>query len=193
MLVRGVFMLYRQYIAVRKSKFGYIADSVTLTPPIFANFNNCYVYDNVSIGSNAYISTPNAKVIIKGNCAIAENFTIHTGNHARICGKWVTDVKDCDKPEGYDKDVIIDKDVWIGCSVTILAGVHIGRGATIAAGAVVCSNVPPYSVVGGIPAKVIKFNWTIKEIMAHEKNLYGEEQRLTLGQLEDLFKKYARK
>lgn len=113
--------------------------------------------------------------------------TIHTGNHARLCGLWVTDINENNKPQGYDKDVIIDKDVWIGCNVTILSGVHVGRGATIAAGAVVCRDVPPYSVVGGIPAKILKMNWTIDEIIVHEKKLYTEEQRFTREYLEHLF------
>ena len=86
-----------------------------------------YVYDNVGIGPHALLSTPNAKIIIKGNCAIAKHLTIHTGNHARVIGKFVTDITEANKPEGYDKDVIIEKDVWIGSNVTILAGVHIGR------------------------------------------------------------------
>ena len=99
-----------------------------------------------------YYPTPNAKIIIKGNCAIAEHLTIHTGNHARKVGMFVTDFTEANKPAGYDRDVIIEKDVWIGANVTILAGVHVGRGATIAAGAVVNKDVPPYSIVGGVPA-----------------------------------------
>ena len=141
----------------------------------------------MSVGPNAHISTPNAKVIIKENCAIAEGLTIHTGNHARICGKWVSDIKDEEKPNGCDKDVIIDRDVWIGCNVTILAGVHVQRGATIAAGAVVCRDVPAYSVVGGVPAHVVKFYRTVDEVVAHEQKLYPEEQRLCRMQLEELF------
>lgn len=164
-----------------------------LPPPIFIDEENCYIYDNVSIGANAHISTPNAKVIIRRNCAIAENLTIHTGNHARFKGYWITDINEENKPKGYDKDVIIDQDVWIGCNVTVLAGVHVHRGSTIAANAVVCGDVPPYSVVGGIPAKVIKFNWTIDEILYHEEQLYTVEYRLTREQLKILFKKYGKK
>lgn len=58
------------------------------------------------------------------------------------------------KPEN-DISVIIEDDVWIGANVTILKGVHIYTGAVIAAGAVVVNDVPKYSIVGGIPAKII--------------------------------------
>ena len=134
------------------------------------------------------MSTPNAKIIIKGNCAIAEHLTIHTGNHARSLGKFVTDISDTNKPDGYDKDVIIEKDVWIGCNVTILAGVHVGRGATIAAGAVVNKDIPPYCIAGGIPAKPIKFYWSIDEIMKHEASLYPEAERMSEEELGKLIK-----
>jgi acetyltransferase-like isoleucine patch superfamily enzyme len=48
-------------------------------------------------------------------------------------------------------------DVWIGFGVIVLSGVHIGDGSIIASGAVVAKDVPAYSVVGGVPAKVIKY------------------------------------
>lgn len=154
---------------------------------------NVYIYDNVGIGPKANLSTPGAKIIIKGNDAIAEGLTIHTGNHARIVGKFVTDITEANKPEGYDKDVIIEKDVWIGSNVTIiLAGVHIGRGATIAAGAVVNKDVPPYSIVGGVPVKVIKFYWTKEQILEHESKLYPEAERMSEEQLEEVFNTYTK-
>jgi acetyltransferase-like isoleucine patch superfamily enzyme len=52
--------------------------------------------------------------------------------------------------------IIIDDDVWIGAGVRVLDGVRIGRGAIVAAGAVVRSDVEPYSIVGGVPAKFLK-------------------------------------
>lgn len=57
-------------------------------------------------------------------------------------------------------DIVVDDDVWIGERATILSGVHIGQGAVIAAGAVVSQDVPPYSIVGGVPAKVIKYRFS---------------------------------
>ena len=55
------------------------------------------------------------------------------------------------------KDVFIGRNVWIGSDVSIMPGVEIGEGAIVAACGVVTKNVPPYAVVGGNPAKIIKY------------------------------------
>ena len=57
-------------------------------------------------------------------------------------------------------DIIIEDDVWIGYGAIILSGVHIGQGAAIAAGAVVSKDVPAYAIVGGVPAKIIKYRFS---------------------------------
>lgn len=56
-------------------------------------------------------------------------------------------------------DIVVDDDVWIGYRATIMSGVHIGQGAVVAAGAVVTKDVPPYAIVGGVPAKVIRYRF----------------------------------
>lgn len=65
-----------------------------------------------------------------------------------------------EREESFGKgDIYIEDDVWIGYRSIIMSGVHIGKGAVIAAGSVVTKNVPAYSIVGGVPAKVIKYRF----------------------------------
>lgn len=65
-----------------------------------------------------------------------------------------------EKSESYTNGpIIVDDDVWIGTNSLILSGVKIGKGSIIAAGSIVTKDVPPYSIVGGNPAKVIKYRF----------------------------------
>jgi acetyltransferase-like isoleucine patch superfamily enzyme len=52
--------------------------------------------------------------------------------------------------------IVIEDDVWLGAGVVVTDGVRIGRGAVVAAGAVVTNDVPPHTVVGGVPARIIR-------------------------------------
>lgn len=186
--IRGIYNIWnRNFGNCNRRKFGFISKNVILLPPFSGHTRNIFIYDEVCIGPYAHLSTPNAKIVFKGNTSVAEQLTIHTGNHARIVGRFVSDITEKDKPQGYDHDVIIEKDIWIGANVTILEGVTVGRGATIAAGAVVNKDVPPYSIVGGMPAKPLKFYWTIDQIMEHESILYPEEERFSREDLERIF------
>lgn len=63
--------------------------------------------------------------------------------------------------------VVVEEKVWIAANATILKGVRIGKDAVVAAGSVVTKDVPPYAIVGGVPAKVIKMRFTPEEIEAH--------------------------
>ena len=112
--------------------------------------------------------------------------------------------------EGTSKgNILIDDDVWIGHGATILSGVHIGQGAIVAAGAVVSKDVSPYTVVGGVPAKLIKnrFNQSVMEYMLtldygkleessireHVDDLYTDLEGLPLGKIKELFSWFPKK
>lgn len=192
-IIRGLYFLLHNINSwfIHRAKYAHCADNVIITPPCYVlNHKNVSLGEGCCIGPRAHISALNAKVILKGHCAIAEGFTVHTGNHARMQGLFITDITDANKPKGYDKDVIIEEDVWIASRVTILSGVTIGRGVTIAAGAVVGKSMPPYCICGGVPAKFIKFYWTIDQILEHESKIYPQDQRFTRTQLEELFDKW---
>mgnify|MGYP002624927611 FL=1 len=134
--------------------------------------------------------TTNARFIMKPHSGAAEGLRVSTGNHAMILGQFYRTITEAGKPKGLDKDVVVESDVWIGRNVTLLSGVTLGRGATIAAGAVVSRDIPPYSLAGGVPARFIKFKWSIDEILYHEAQLYPEEDRYTREQLKEIFRKY---
>lgn len=188
--IRGLYNLYKNYLGIRRKDFGYIAKDVFLCPPIVMdNPKNIYLYGDNGL-TNADIMTTNARFIMKPHSGAAEGLRVTTGNHARIVGRFYRTITELEKPKGLDMDVVVESDVWIGRNVTLLAGVTLGRGCTIAAGAVVSKSTPPYSVCGGVPAKVIKFYWTIDQILEHEAKLYPEEERYNRKELEEIMGKY---
>ncbi|SDS84115.1 acyltransferase [Winogradskyella sediminis] len=111
---------------------------------------------NVQIGKGSFLNTeirfgcPKDKIIIGENCQIGPRVCFETMNHGLVYypKKGRTNII---------KPIIVEDEVWIGCGATILQGVVIGKGAVIAAGSVVNKNVPPKSLYGGVPAKLIKY------------------------------------
>ena len=87
-------------------------------------------------------------------------------------------------------DIVVEDDAWIGFGSIIMSGVTIGKGAVIAAGSVVTKDVPPYAIVGGVPAKVIKYRFdekTIKELMNIDYSKLDKE--LIEKQIDELYAK----
>jgi maltose O-acetyltransferase len=84
-------------------------------------------------------------LIIGENVSISSGVWLVTGTH---------DMNDPLFPDSY-KPIVIGNHAWIGVRATILAGVTIGEGAVVMAGAVVTRDVPPYAVIGGVPAKIL--------------------------------------
>ena len=106
--------------------------------------------DNCSINSFCHLSG-NGGIIIGNNVRIATQCVIISANH---------NFDNTDVPiylQGETKSkIVIEDDCWLGAGVKVLAGVTIGRGSVIGAGSVVNKDVPPYSVVVGVPGRVIK-------------------------------------
>jgi len=120
---------------------------------------NCQFYSGVrlEIGSQAEIHIGNGTYLNR-NSVIVANKLVDIGADCRIA--WDVVIMDSDQHdipgrETIDKPIYIESNVWIGCRSIILKGVRIGTGAIVAAGSVVTKDIQPYTVVGGVPAKVI--------------------------------------
>ena len=109
--------------------------------------------DYTRIGLHCTVIGP---VTIGNHVNLAQGITVSALNHNFEDTRLRIDEQGVNTSE-----IIIDDDVWIGANAVITAGVHIGRHSVVAAGAVVTKDVPEYSVVGGVPAKVIR---TIRQI-----------------------------
>ena len=104
--------------------------------------------DHTRVGIHCTVIGP---VCIGNNVNLAQGITVTALNH-----NFEDSTRKIDEQGISTKPVMIGDDVWIGANAVILPGVTIGRHVVVAAGAVVTKNVPDYSVVGGVPAKVIK-------------------------------------
>ncbi|MDE6717813.1 MAG: sugar O-acetyltransferase [Muribaculaceae bacterium] len=124
-----------------------IHETFSMFPPFYTDCGK-----NLRIGKRVFINSgckfqDQGGITIGDDVLVGHNCVIATLNH----------VMDPDRrADMIPAPVKIGDKVWIGANVTILQGVTIGEGAVIAAGAVVNKNVPPRTVAGGIPAKVIK-------------------------------------
>lgn len=149
------------------------------------NLENLYVGNDVHIGIGPFLSAVNSRIYLGDKVAMGPGVMIFAGNrNVGLHGKYMFDVTDAEKLPSDDKDVVIEEDVWVGGNVIITSGVRIGRGSVIGAGSVVRRSVPPYCVVAGNPARVIRARGTIEEIVAHEARLYPPGKRLLPEQLQ---------
>lgn len=133
--------------------------------------NNIFDISLVKVGKGTYgelniasFSKEN-KIYIGNYCSIAQEvvFVINSEHHINTMSTYpykVHSLKITDMEAFSKGDIVVDDDVWIGYRATIMSGVHIGQGAVVAAGAVVTKDVPPYAIVGGVPAKVLKYRFS---------------------------------
>ena len=130
---------------------------------------NVFVGSNVYFGEKTTILSTRAKCHIGNDVMFGPGVTVITGNHRTdIVGRTMFSVKNSEKMPENDMDVFIEDDCWIGANATILKGVHIGKGSIVSAGAVVTTDVEPYSIVGGVPAKLIRYRFNKEQIKEHE-------------------------
>ena len=131
--------------------------------------NSGFPLQKVSVGRGSYgtlnvigFGAESEKLVIGHYCSIADDVSILLGGEHRtdsvstypfssMYGREITAIS--------RGPVVIEDDVWIGYGATVLSGVHIGQGAVIGACALVTSDVPPYAIVGGTPAKLIRWRF----------------------------------
>jgi virginiamycin A acetyltransferase len=145
---------------------------------LFMNHNP--IYSKYQIGAFSYgsptILWDDGKSTLKIGkfCAISGNVVILLGGEHRI--DWVTtypfntwdDLRQFKGHPNTKGDVTLGNDVWIGMNSIILSGVSIGDGAVVGAGSTVTNDVPPYAVVAGSPARILKFRFneeTVKKLL----------------------------
>ena len=128
--------------------FGYqVPQSLRVFPPLYADFGK-----NISVGEGVFINAcchfqDHGGVTLGDGCQIGHNVVFATLNH-----ELPPERRGVTRPA----PIVLGKKVWVGSNATILQGVTIGDNAVVAAGAVVTKDVPANTIVGGVPARVIK-------------------------------------
>ena len=172
-------------MAVYRPLFGSYGRNFRFDPNGDYTYRNIHVGHDVHLGMRPTLNATRATIRIGSRVMFGPEVTIRGGNHrADAVGQFMFGVKDAQKRPEDDLGVVIEDDVWVGTRAVITHGVTIGRGAIVAAGAVVTKSAPPYAVVGGNPAIVIKFRWKVETILEHERLLYPPEERLSKCELE---------
>lgn len=178
-------LLYRIYDIFSKVVYKYL-----IMPLIKSNFKECgenvsigrggkFTFKNISIGNHTSIGqeanfmSSKASIRIGDNVMFGPHVFMITGNHRiDIIGRNMNDIKESEKLKINDEDIVVCNDVWIGANSIILKGVTINEGSVVAAGSIVNRDVPAYSIVAGVPAKVIKMRFNDIELEEHKKLLY---------------------
>lgn len=171
---------------------------VTLRPGAYGrvgehnSYRGCRINEAAVVGSYNYFG-PGCLVNyadIGNYCSFAPNSIIapaeHSLNYATTCLRISRKTMNFDEAARRTQ---IGSDVWCGANTVIRQGLTIGNGAVIAAGAVVCRDVPPYAVVGGVPARVIRYRFPEDEIAVLEQSRWYEHEIAEAEQiLNDLYR-----
>lgn len=124
-----------------------VDSSFRVFPPFYTDFGK-----NITVGKDVFINAcchfqDHGGVVLGDGCQIGHNVVFATLNHG---------LSPEDRQTTYPAPIVLGKNVWVGSNSTILQGVTIGDNAVVGAGAVVTKDVPENTIVGGVPAKVIR-------------------------------------
>jgi acetyltransferase-like isoleucine patch superfamily enzyme len=124
-----------------------VDDTFFIIPPFFTDFG-----ENITIGKNVFVNhactfMDRGGITIEDNVLIGPKVNLITTNHP---------INPAQRRATISQAIVIKKGAWIGVGATILPGVTVGENAIVAAGAVVSKDVPDNTIVGGVPAKIIK-------------------------------------
>lgn len=125
-----------------------VDDSFCMFPPFYTDCGK-----SIHIGKNVFINCccyfqDQGGIYIEDNVLIGSHVVLATINHGQ---------NPAERSSNFPEPIHIGNKVWIGAQATILPGITIGDNAIVATGAVITHNVPPNAVVGGVPAKIIKY------------------------------------
>ncbi len=176
-------VLRRLHMILLRPAFGGHGRGFRFDPLGSYSFENIYVGDHVNLGHRPVMMATPSRILIGNHVMFGPEVMVIGGIHnTRMPGRFMGEVTE--KLPDDDLDVVIEDDVWIGARAVILRGVTVGRGAIVGAGSIVTKSVPPYAIVVGSPAKVLRFRWDADGILRHEEKLYPLNLRLSRARLE---------
>lgn len=149
--------------------FGESGKNISIMEGFYIRGNkNLHLGINISIGPRATFMCTGAPIRIGNDVMFGPGVTLITGNHRiDIIGKKMIEISEEEKLPENDQPIVFEGDNWVGANSTILKNVKIGKGAVIAANSLVNKDVPPFSVVGGVPAKLITMRFSEENIQKH--------------------------
>ena len=152
------------WIPYLKTTFGQCGENVDIPKDISIQGNhNLFIGEDVSFGEKMVIMCTKARISIGSHVMFGPGVFMISGNHRiDIPDRYIKSITDEEKLPENDQPIVLEGDNWIGARAVLLKGITVGMEAVVAAGAVVTQDVPPYTIVAGIPARVIKHRFDTK-------------------------------